>query len=342
MAYVEGSKLERSDLVKLERYVYYGIQLPKTKQDYEHSLGIDSSMSVKVDQHVDRIMIVYEDIRCHCQTFESNFYPKDLELVNSLYHHARKVKDRYECFYDKLAVLAGTDPSSNDEEKSSARQFVDIIVADELSFFEDMEQKTNKLIELLHFFKNETTEDEFQVRMAMQKLDLDTKPLSSSQSTVTFDGHVKKLKLLSREHSKEGEPLFFMALVGYLPRVFLDSSEISPIIRFMKNFLSSPDKDEATKMAIVSQQIHFMWGSLEEITTMIQDALKNMRRLQGYFQAIQSDLEDLNKEVKGVSEDRRPLELREAKKKSVLRAWDDLCISANHYRQHRFEPPQLG
>lgn len=343
------------DMVALQRYVYSGVVLPVTREEYLKSVSIYEAAVKEYLENIDRIVNVYSEIRKHTRNFKDKIFPKTVTLASSLYHYSKDAVVIYsaiEALGEALEKsLTAKSPEASSPEASSSptnetikkqTEMIGALVDVQVNAMKEMKEESDKIISELKTFESETTEDEKNIKY--EELNLAKKRNDNDANVTKLQEEIERIREVLKTHQdaydKEGKVGRWcrIPLVGWIAEAVVLSccpKEVKAAIA-----IANCDKESAeqtmTSFMLMSTNGEIIVADLGKILQLIGPAIETIQLMKGFFSAICDDLEDVKKRV---NRNHSYSVISGYDMKRVKEDWEELGKRANHYRLIAFVRP---
>ncbi|KAL1714238.1 hypothetical protein EV715DRAFT_209983 [Schizophyllum commune] len=154
--------LQQEDVYNLLKYVWAGVLLPVTPEDYQKRLQLSTDIVTKLSNVITPLVAAYKTCSANCTTFKSTTYPSIVAIANDVYSYAQNAggtaQDSYYAnIWQAIRSLANaTSPTQAQQLIATINGLIDTQVTDIANIKAKAEQVVNDLIT----FQDQTAGDQ--------------------------------------------------------------------------------------------------------------------------------------------------------------------------------------
>ncbi|KAI5892588.1 uncharacterized protein SCHCODRAFT_02626545 [Schizophyllum commune H4-8] len=154
--------LQQEDVYNLLKYVWAGVLLPVTPDDYQKRLQISTDIATKLSNVITPLVAAYKTCSANCTTFKTTTYPSIVAIASDIYSYAQNAggtaQDSYYAnIWQGIRSLANaTSPTQAQQLTDTINGLIDVQVTD----IANIKAKAEQVVTDLTTFKTQTEGDQ--------------------------------------------------------------------------------------------------------------------------------------------------------------------------------------
>ncbi|OBZ76547.1 Pesticidal crystal protein cry6Aa [Grifola frondosa] len=316
--------LQRQDIYSLMKYVWTGVLLPTTLEEYKTRLALSDYGYNKLSSDLSSLIDAYKITQGQCEEFKDKTYPSVVALADDTYDYAQNAGGEgadsyYGNIFKAIRELATqADPQKQAELKAN----IDALVNAQVEAIGKLQQNAANVVESLKTFEENTkkSQDNLKTRQA----DVETKLTSANGEIKTLQAKIDTQVNQIREDDEEYQHV----VAGIHGR---KAVEMKATIDALKDLVSDERTEFAGDVKLVADMT-VIDHDLGNFVNLIQPAILAIEGMIGIWDAIANDLKSLqtlaDNDVRKASAALANIVLVK-----VIRRWNTLADAADKYRK---------
>ncbi|CAD6445217.1 07b06209-cfd8-402b-a3dc-9f09734075db [Sclerotinia trifoliorum] len=356
--------LDHAGISSLLRYVWSGVLLPTTKDEYLTRTGVASSHYDHVKKYIDPLLLAYAPCKTHCTNFKNTTYPSIVALSHSVKDFAGSAGGKEDGSYYAAIIAAGKtlsielkkpvaqqDSSTIDDARETIKELIDA----QLIAIDELKQIALTAVNNLHTFEEQCQADRIslngQDKIITDALTGDSGDIVEIQAAITAN----KAEL-SKDQSEYDEdvtiastavtyawcwPIGTIVAATIMGVYGARAVEMQGKINGLKGLLADEDDQIKADKALVAD-LTLMKADLETLISMIGPAIRAIEGMSSVWENIALDLQsvrDYTQEKSGVG---LPA-VQKVNQNSIINQWNNLYTKVDNYLDMAYvtEPEQM-
>ncbi|OBZ77114.1 Pesticidal crystal protein cry6Aa [Grifola frondosa] len=339
--------LRREDIYSLMKYVWTGVLLPTTMEDYKTRLALSDYGYNKLSSDLSSLIDAYKVTQGQCKEFKDTTYPSIVVLADGVYNYAQnagggEADSYYANIFKFITDLAKeTDPQKQADLKKNINTLVDTQVA----AIGTLQQNAANVVQSLKTFEENTkkSQDNLKTRHA----DVEAKLTSANGEITTLqakiDTQVNEIRQDDEEYEHDVIVAATSATYAWVPFVGTISAivvagiyghkavEMKATIDALKDLVTNEREELAGDVKLVAD-MKVIDHDLGDFISLIQPAIVAIEGMIGIWDAIANDLKSLqtlaDNDVRKAS-----AALANIVWSKVIRRWNTLGEAVDSYRK---------
>ncbi|KAJ8059758.1 hypothetical protein OCU04_011396 [Sclerotinia nivalis] len=344
--------LDHAGISALLRFVWSGVLLSTTKDEYLARTGVTSSHYDHVKQYIDPLLLVYAPCKTHCMTFKNTTYPSIVALSHSVKDYAETAGGTEDGSYYANIIAAGktlydelNKPSAQQSSSTidTARETVTELVDTQVTAIGTLKQNAQTAVNNLRTFEEQCQADklalEAQDKIIVDALTGDSGDIVKLKATIDAN----KIELSNDEDEYDEDVTIAATAISYAwcwPIGTIVAATIMGVygsravkmqatISGLKGLLSDENDQIKADKTLVAD-LTLMKTDLETLIGKIGPAIQAIEGMMGVWDNIALDLQS----VKDATQDKSGVGLPVVQKinqNSILTKWNNLYTKGMYW-----------
>ncbi|EDO02683.1 predicted protein [Sclerotinia sclerotiorum 1980 UF-70] len=331
------SLLTNLEVHKLLRFVWTGVFLSTTKEEYMNHTNMKTDDYNRLKEYIDPLLLVHATCKNHCVVFKNDTYKTIVDLADSMYALAQKAGGKEAGSYyanilkDGKILFEELDKDIADQNQtviSNKRTVINALLRGDQKALKEKDKIIND-------------------KLAAEGGDIDT-------LTTTIAAKIKEIDQDQDEFEQDviiaattaayatvfpvGTICAAVVLGVYTERAVVMKVKIDALKEILQN-----DQDKLASDNMLVAGLKLMDKDLSALIALIGPAITVIDEMVGAWGIIAADLKAVKDAVAENSDETDLPELQEISQEGVLSAWNDLKVEVNNFRQAAYisDPDQV-
>ncbi|KAL1729957.1 hypothetical protein EV714DRAFT_273107 [Schizophyllum commune] len=345
--------LQQEDVYNLLKYVWAGVLLPVTPEDYQKRLQISTDIATKLANVISPLVAAYKTCSANCTAFKSTTYPSIVAIASDIYNYAQNAggtaQDSYYAgIWQAIRTLANTtSPTQAQQLIATINGLIDTQVND----IANIKTKAEQVVTDLTTFKLQTAGDQTTLKTNIDAVAAALKTEDGDLATLEKMLADNKAELASDEAEYEHDVIVACTTLTYfwVPIVGIIAATIVAGV-FGKKAADMADKIDEIKSLIADEEgkvsdekrlladLNAVDTDLTNFYASIDPAISAMQDMIAVWENIETQLTNLKSLV--ASDVKKANAATAAHTDAILVAkWNALKEAVDKYRQAAYITP---
>lgn len=342
--------LGSSDIANLNRYVWTSKLLPTTRDAYIMSLGIVNSGEISdgVWSAADQVLNTYATMKSDSSDFLENLWPSTVDLANDIYNYSVSAGGTTKSSYyaNMLSWIGEYENAQGTSDGNKYLQSIKALTDREVKNIDDMYNRAETVKQGLA---------KYHEKCKASKGDLDSYVATMNSLLEGENGEIEQWREQIAEVQKDirdtqdmidydrlvikwSAAYVWIPFAGMIAGITVDvvfQDRINGLEESLKKLRKILNQDKAKLEAAMKlhTDINAMGDQLSNLVDVIGPAIAAIETIQGAWQAMSSDLEEIGKLVEDEGKNLPPMLLAQADLEHIVERWNVLAERADTYRQ---------